>query len=172
MSDERPALTLTEAAKATRVSRKTLRRRLDSDEFPNARRIDGPAGTGTGPWVVPIADLLSAGFTLHSPTDDQGDEDESDDHDDDLRVRELEHELELERERRRAADALRVAAERNADDLRTALRMLEAGRSEPPSQQTKTDTVEPEPDRKNQEPTAGSRPGIWKRIKTEFREGL
>ena len=134
MSDDRPALTLTEAAKATRVSRKTLRRRLDSDEFPNARRLDGP--TGTGPWVVPIADLLSAGFTLHSPDDDQGDEDESDDHGDedesddhgdDLRIRELEHELELERERRQVADALRVAAERNADDLRTALRMLEAG---------------------------------------------
>ena len=30
MNDERPALTLTEAAKATGVSRKTLRRRLDS----------------------------------------------------------------------------------------------------------------------------------------------
>jgi len=133
MSDERPALTLTEAAKATGVSRKTLRRRLDSDEFPNASRLDGPAGTGTGPWVVPIADLLGAGFTLHSPNDDQGDEDESDDHGDDLRVRELEHELELERERRRAAEALRVAAERNADDLRTALRMLETGASEPPT---------------------------------------
>jgi len=70
MNDDRPALTLTEAAKATKVSRKTLRRRLDSDEFPNARRLDGPTGTGTGPWVVPIADLLSAGFTLHSPNDD------------------------------------------------------------------------------------------------------
>jgi hypothetical protein len=106
MSDERPALTLTEAAKATGVSRGTLRRRLDSGEFLNACRLDGPVGTGTGPWVVPIADLLGAGLTLHSPDDDQSDEDKPDDHRDvDLRIRDLEHELELERARRRAAEA-------------------------------------------------------------------
>ncbi len=124
MSDERPALTLTEATKTTGVSRKTLRRRLDSDEFPNASRLDGPAGTGTGPWVIPIADLLGAGFTLHSPDDDRA-EDKPDDHGVELRIHDLEHELALERERRRAAEA--IAAERAAalDDLRTALALAQ-----------------------------------------------
>jgi len=126
MSDDRPTLTLTEAAKATGVSRKTLRRRLDAHEFPNASRLDGPAGDSSGPWVIPIADLLGAGFTLHS-SDDVQVEDKPDDHSVDLRIHDLEHELALERERRRAADDLRAAAERNAEDLRTALRMLEAG---------------------------------------------
>ncbi len=61
----RPQFTLTEAAEACGVPRKTLRRRLDADAFPNARRLDGPAGTETGPWVVPTEDLTAAGFELH-----------------------------------------------------------------------------------------------------------
>ena len=144
MSDDRPALTLTEAAKATKVSRKTLRRRLDSDEFPNARRLDGPTGTGTGPWVIPIADLLSAGFTLHSPDDDRA-EDKPDDHGVDLRIHDLEHELALERERRRAAEA--IAAERAAalDDLRTALALAQRmlGTSAPTDSPTPTPEQRP-----------------------------
>jgi hypothetical protein len=65
---ERPELTVTEAAKATGVDRRTIRRRLDADEFPNAHRDDGKQGPGSGPWLIPVEDLLGAGLKLHAPT--------------------------------------------------------------------------------------------------------
>lgn len=57
---QRPDLTITEAAKAARVDRRTIRRRLDSDTFPNAYR-QGP----DGPWKIPVGDLIAAGLPLH-----------------------------------------------------------------------------------------------------------
>lgn len=132
MTTDRPELTLTEAATAAGVSRKTIRRRLDADEFPNAQRLDGPAGTATGPWVIPVTDLLVAGFALNAPdtppepaaplpvdTDRVADLAAT--------VENLRTELATERIRREAADALLESSNRNADDLRNALRMLEAG---------------------------------------------
>ena len=64
MSDEattRPALTLSEAARATGKHRNTVRNALDSDRFPNAYR------DGAGTWRIPVGDLLAAGFPLHAP---------------------------------------------------------------------------------------------------------
>jgi hypothetical protein len=50
---------------------------------------------------------LGAGFTSHSPDDDQSDEDKPDDHRDvDLQILDLKPELEPEREHRRAAEAI------------------------------------------------------------------
>ena len=135
MSD-RPELTLTEAAKAAAVSRKTIRRRLDADEFPNARRLSSGAGPAAGPWVIPVADLLAAGFQLHQQDTPDPEPIQTEQPEPELaaEVTRLEAELETERTRRataealrEAADQLRASAERNADDLRTALRMLEAG---------------------------------------------
>lgn len=60
-------LTLTDAADACRVGRKTIRRRLDAGLLPNARRRDGAAGPETGPWEIPATDLIAAGFALHTP---------------------------------------------------------------------------------------------------------
>lgn len=70
---DRQAWTLTEAAKDCRrqnsegqwssVSRKTVQRALDKGKFPNAYRSSGPAGEGSGPWMIPLADLLAEGFT-------------------------------------------------------------------------------------------------------------
>jgi hypothetical protein len=65
--NDRPALTLTEAAAATGASRRTLTRALSSDKFPSAYREAGPKGPETGPWRVPVDDLLAAGFRLHQP---------------------------------------------------------------------------------------------------------
>jgi hypothetical protein len=60
---QRPALTITEAARSTGTHRNTIRRRLDAQEFPNAFR-DPP---NEGPWRIPVADLLTAGLELHQP---------------------------------------------------------------------------------------------------------
>lgn len=61
------ALTLREAAErcSPKVSRRTLVRRLEDDAFPNAYRGAGPKGVaGTGPWLIPITDLHSAGYDV------------------------------------------------------------------------------------------------------------
>lgn len=57
----RPALTISEAARATRLDRRTIRRRLDTDAFPNAYR----EGEG-GPWRIPVGDLIAAGLHLYA----------------------------------------------------------------------------------------------------------
>jgi len=64
----RPELTVTEAAKAAGVDRRTIRRRLDADDFPNAHRDTGKQGPGSGPWLIPVEDLLAAGLKLHQPS--------------------------------------------------------------------------------------------------------
>lgn len=59
---ERPALTLSQAAKATGKHRNTVRNSLVADRFPNAYR------DGAGTWRIPVADLLAVGWTLYAPT--------------------------------------------------------------------------------------------------------
>jgi hypothetical protein len=66
--ESRPELTVTEAAKAAGVDRRTIRRRLDADDFPNAHRDTGKQGPESGPWLIPVEDLLAAGLKLHQPT--------------------------------------------------------------------------------------------------------
>lgn len=53
-------MTLADAARASRVSTKTLRRRLARGDFPGA--LQDPAQRGA--WVVPVSDLLAAGLNL------------------------------------------------------------------------------------------------------------
>lgn len=122
MTDElqRPDLTITEAAKAARVDRRTIRRRLDADTFPNAYR-QGP----DGPWKIPVGDLITAGFPLHKSEPERApapaptllDNTELD------RLRDENAEL-----RRRAEVAEAVAAERllRAENAELALRALTA----------------------------------------------
>lgn len=68
---ENPDLTVTltvkEAAAACGVSIKTIRRRLDSDSFPNALRGAGPREGLEGPWLIPTSDLLAAGLSFSTP---------------------------------------------------------------------------------------------------------
>jgi hypothetical protein len=59
----RPTLGLAEAARAARVSARTIRRRIDAGQIPNARREPGPQGG----WIIPADELLAAGFRLHAP---------------------------------------------------------------------------------------------------------
>ena len=166
--------TLTEAAKDCRrqntkgewssVSRKTLQRALDKDKFPNAYRDDGPAGEGSGPWMIPKADLIAEGFIPgggrtfvatdatpigtqqepHTPIGPTADETVGETSPMDLtphvELEQLQAKLdESERERsellRRAEVAEAIAEERgrSLDDVRTAMKMLEAGQIDTPA---------------------------------------
>lgn len=57
----RPMLTQREAATACGVSRTTIRRRREAGDLPNAFQ-DPERG-----WMVPVDDLLAAGFRLNAP---------------------------------------------------------------------------------------------------------
>jgi hypothetical protein len=64
----RPELTITEAAKATGVDRRTISRRLNADAFPNAHRDVGRQGQPeSGPWLIPVTDLIGAKLRVHQP---------------------------------------------------------------------------------------------------------
>ncbi|MFK0101848.1 helix-turn-helix transcriptional regulator [Streptomyces sp. NPDC091040] len=59
----RPMLTQREAAHACGVSRTTIRRRREAGELPGSVQ-DEQRG-----WLIPVEDLLAAGFRLNAPTD-------------------------------------------------------------------------------------------------------
>lgn len=150
------AFTLTEASKLCRrqnpsgqwssVSRKTLARTLDQDKFPGAYRADGPAGEGSGPWMIPKADLLAEGFIpgggrAEAEPDEvsklETAEDGATDRWRELRLAASISDLETLRAevaelRRRAEVAEAVAEERGKalEDTRLALRALTAGTPE------------------------------------------
>jgi hypothetical protein len=65
--EDQLALTVTEAARAAGVDRRALRRRLDGGAFPHAYRDAGTQGPESGPWRIPIGDLLDAGLTVDQP---------------------------------------------------------------------------------------------------------
>lgn len=129
----RPRFSFSEAAKLTRTSRSTIKRRHAAGSFPHAERDE------TGAWTIPIEDLLAVGLVPSDRPPPLGEATDQD-HDDVTRGRDpgldaellaeladLRHDLALERARREAAE--RVAAERaeHLDTVRLALRMLEAG---------------------------------------------
>lgn len=61
MNTSRPMLTQREAADACGVSRTTIRRRREAGELPGSV-LDDDRG-----WLIPVDDLLAAGFRLHAP---------------------------------------------------------------------------------------------------------
>lgn len=62
---KRPALTISEAARAAGLDRRTIRRYLDAERFGSAYR-----DPGDGYWRIPVDALLAAGVRLHAPADD------------------------------------------------------------------------------------------------------
>ena len=120
-----PTVTLAEAARRSPLSVATLRRWLTDGKIPGAKR------TNEGAWSIPIPGLVEAG-AWPSTTPPEADEPPQADTDalaDALAQRDhARAELDTERQR---ADLL---AE-NVADLRTALRMLDAG---PPTTSTST----------------------------------
>ncbi|MFJ1930368.1 MULTISPECIES: helix-turn-helix transcriptional regulator [unclassified Streptomyces] len=59
----RPMLTQREAAAACGVSRTTIRRRRESGSLPGA--VQDPRRG----WIIPVDDLLAAGFQLRTPAE-------------------------------------------------------------------------------------------------------
>ena len=120
------ALTMTEAARRAAVSRSTVRRRLDRGAFPGAWRDDGREGPGTGPWRVPVEELIASGLDL-TAADRPADPEPDPDPEPVDELAELRAALAVERERRAAAEALAAERAERIDDLRGHLRQLEAG---------------------------------------------
>jgi hypothetical protein len=55
---------LRQAATLAGVSVDTIKRRLRAGDLPHARQLNDPART----WVVPLGDLVTAGFTIRPST--------------------------------------------------------------------------------------------------------
>lgn len=135
VTPSRPAWTLTEAVQRTGASRSTLRRYLDAGKFPNAYKDTSKA------WRFPLEDLLAAGLSLSEPTSEralstptehgqsmlteQANETNTE------QVSKLEQALREERIRADNAERLAASYLDNVQDLRRALRMIEAGTGKP-----------------------------------------
>jgi len=143
---QRPELTIKEAATSCGVSDKTIRRNLK--KFPNAHRLDAPSGPKAGPWVIPVTDLLAAGYQVGRPSSPEEPQSadappsRTDTEANELRKRieeleqaDLDREREIAKLRTRAEVAEAIATERSQalDDVRLALRALEAGPAQPAS---------------------------------------
>jgi predicted DNA-binding transcriptional regulator AlpA/DNA-binding transcriptional ArsR family regulator len=131
VTPSRPAWTLTEAVQRTGASRSTLRRYLDAGKFPNAYKDTSKA------WRFPLEDLLAAGLSLSEPTSERAlstpTEQGQSTPTEQAKTISAEQVSKLEQalrdERIRADNAERLAASYldNVQDLRRALRMIEAG---------------------------------------------
>lgn len=112
----RPTFTVSAAAAATGLSRRTLGRMLDAGELNGATRDE------SGAWSIPVESLLAAGLSLHAPSPPTPPPAAAVvvDPVDALRA-------EMESWRRRAEVAEAVAVERAAalDDVRAALAMAQ-----------------------------------------------
>ena len=116
-SSAAPMVTLAEAVKISSKSRGTIRRWIADG------KIEGAIKTETG-WKIPIPSLVSSGAWdgISAPDENTKVEETN-------RVSELEAELLRARLELNSEKKLREAAERNADDLRFAMRMLTTGTS-------------------------------------------
>jgi predicted DNA-binding transcriptional regulator AlpA len=130
----RPAWTLTEAVQRTGASRSTLRRYQAAGKFPNAYKDSSNA------WRFPLEDLLAVGLSPSEPARERAlsaasEQVQSMPTEQPTANAEQVSKLEqaLREERTRADNAERLAASYldNVQDLRRALRMLEAGNSQP-----------------------------------------
>lgn len=143
-----PVWSAAEAARRCGVGRATIQRALDSGKLPRAERLDGQG------WAIPMSDLLAAGFSVSAPSvrsmpgqmpggvDGQVSSEGVREQDAEYaraaqeaarQIDELKAELEVEHARRVAAEHARTVAELLAverlthlEDMRRAMRMIEA----------------------------------------------
>ncbi len=114
-----PMVSLAEASRQSEKSRGTIRNWLVAGKIPGARRTE--AG-----WEIPVPSLVATGvWDRTTPPDEVSTPPEID------RVSELESDLARARMELHSEKKLREAAERNAEDLRVAMRMLNAGPQRP-----------------------------------------
>jgi len=114
-----PTVTLADAARTSTLSIATLRRRLKADRYPGARQ------SSEGTWAIPIAELIEDGAWPRT-TPPEADEPTAPDALAEALAQRDRARADLDTERQRAD----LLAE-NVADLRTALRMLDAGPSTP-----------------------------------------
>ena len=110
-----PMVTLAEAARRSNKSRGTIRGWIADGKIVGARKTDSG-------WEIPVPSLVASGAwdAVTAP-------EEMPESDNTNRVTELEADLARARMELHSEKRLREAAERNADDLRIAMRMLNAG---------------------------------------------
>ena len=122
-----PMVSLAEAVNESSKSRGTIRRWIAEG------KIEGAFKTDSG-WRIPIASLVTSGAWdgQTKPEDGKSIEEKTD------KVSELEIELVRVRLELNSEKKLREAAERNADDLRFAMRMLTSGENSRPQQNSQS----------------------------------
>lgn len=121
MTDEvgGPTVSLAEAGAQSHLSVATIRRRLKSDKIPGAIRNDDRS------WSIPVASLVAEGiWTGTTEADDQDDTPSAPTPD-------LTAELVAMRHRAEMAELERDQLRERVEDLRTSMRMLEAGPQRP-----------------------------------------
>jgi excisionase family DNA binding protein len=144
--EQRPTLTIAEAAQVCGVSTSTIRRYLRAGRFPGARQQPSRVPGRPGQWQIPTEDVLGAGLDRQRPTpsghakEPQSAGEPAGAGADRDRVQALEHALELERTRRQAAEVLAAERAHTILTLETALQALEHRRPEPATGQTETAT--------------------------------
>jgi hypothetical protein len=173
--EQRPTLTIAEAAKACGVSASTIRRYLRAGRFPSARREPSPVPGQSWQWRIPPEELPVADLDQRRrPPADHGREQQSrvepaggrpaED-----RIRVLGDALELERIRRQAAEALVAEQARTIARLKMALRAFEQRRPEPVPDQPVTATSAASPARVEQTPESAPRPDSLRMVPTRRR---
>ena len=122
-----PMVSLAEAVNESSKSRGTIRRWIAEG------KIEGAIKTDSG-WRIPITSLVTSGAWdgQSKPEDAKSIEEKTD------RVSELEIELVRVRLELNSEKKLRESAERNADDLRFAMRMLTSGENPRPKQNSQS----------------------------------
>ena len=114
-----PTVSLAEAGAQSHLSVATIRRRLKSDKIPGAIRNDDRS------WSIPVASLVAEGiWTGTTDADDQDDTPSAPTPD-------LTAELVAMRHRAEMAELERDQLRERVEDLRTSMRMLEAGPQRP-----------------------------------------
>jgi MerR family regulatory protein len=161
--EQRPSLTIAEAAKACGVSASTIRRYLRAGRFPNARREPSPVPGQSWQWRIPPEELPVAGLDRRRPPSDHGREQQSRDEPAggrpaEDRIRVLGNALELERIRRQAAEALVAEQARTIARLKMALRAFEQRRPEPLPDRPVIATSAPSPAGVEQTPESAPQP--------------
>jgi hypothetical protein len=126
MPDSMPPWSRAEAARRS-VGRAAIQRALDADRIPEVTRDEA------GAWVIPLDELLAAGFHADppDPTAAVGEHDRTDAEQLRKRVHQLELELVQARADQRIAEAEKHAAEAINVELRHRLAMLQTDRRAP-----------------------------------------
>ena len=112
-----PTVSLAEAGAQSHLSVATIRRRLKAEQIPGAVR------NADRSWSIPVASLVAEGIWTGTTAAD-------DDHQDDAPsapAPDLTAELVAMRHRAELAEQKAELLEQQVDDMRTAMRMLEAG---------------------------------------------